>query len=100
MDVSRCLIPVILISAIVYSFGICAFSHSSSFGSSEVGLVVSSCASSEIRETTTAVNVTQSLDKNRCMLDCSGHLPCLKQDLICLFSAIYKISRQFNQAAN
>ena len=43
MEVSRCLMPVIFIPAIVYSLGMRRFGHSNNFGSTEVGLVLS-CA--------------------------------------------------------
>src|SRR5258706_15997980 len=72
MAVSRCLMPVIPISAIIYSLGILAFCHSSSLGSTEVGLEVSSCACAASTDTTAVIIIAQIRDKNRCMVVCSN----------------------------
>ena len=67
MAVSRCLIPRIETSAMVYSRGILAFSHSSNFGSTEVGLVVSSCDLAVSTEAIININRTWNRSESRCM---------------------------------
>src|SRR6187431_2886005 len=69
--VSRNLMPVMEILPMVYSRGIFAFSQSSSLGSTDVGLVVSSWACTEITDVTINISKAQSRSKIRCMVDCS-----------------------------
>jgi len=70
--VSRNLMPVMEIFPMVYSRGILAFSQSSNLGSTEVGLVVSSCACTEITDVTTIISKAHSRSKIRCMVVCSS----------------------------
>ena len=100
MEVSKCLIPVTFKSAIVYSLGTLAFVHSISFGSNEVGFVVSpSCANELNTEATTIIIVTLNLDRSLCInfvLVFNTHFVGLK---LFVFCDLYN-SLRYGQAAN
>jgi hypothetical protein len=70
--VSRCLIPTMATSAIVYSLGILAVCHSNNFGSTEVGFVVSSCACAVSTEAIISINKALCRSEDRCMVCCSS----------------------------
>ena len=68
IDVSKCFIPEIFTSAMVYSLGTLAFCQSISLGSKDVGLVVSaSCACKLNAVMTTMIIETLNLDRSRCI---------------------------------
>ncbi len=63
-----------LTAAMVYSLAMRAFCQSISFGSIDVGFVVSgtSCADAVKESMDAAIKIPPSLCKNRCMFYCSG----------------------------